>query len=204
MVLAGIITGLLIASLIYSFTGFSLFGGPQRKTVSADNAANVDIITFAYTVLEYIRDDDFHALSHIVHPEYGVVFSPSATINLTTDRRFNAEQIAMINTDTNVYVWGVYNGSGVPIELTPAEYFAGFIPAAEHMETSVIGINQIVRSGNALENITDVFPNSEFVDFHSPGGEPAEEPDWSSLRLVFEDYNGYLRLVAIVYSKRTV
>jgi len=204
LVLTGIIAGLLISSLIYTLTGFSLFGSPHRKTVSTDDAAGIDLVTLAYSVLENIRDEDFHALSRVVHPEYGVVFSPSATINLTTDRRFNIEQVAAIGSDSNVYVWGVYNGSGVPIELTPAEYFAGFIPAAEHMETSVIGVNQIVRSGNALENITEVFPHSEFVDFHNPGGEPAEELDWSSLRLVFEDYNGYLRLVAIVFSKRTV
>jgi len=204
MVLSGIVAGLLITSLIYTFTGFSLFGDPQRITVSTDDAVSIDVVTLAYSVLEHIRDDDFHALSRVVHPEYGVVFSPSATINLTTDRRLNVEQIASLGTDTNVYVWGVYNGSGVPIELTYAEYFSEFVPAAEHMSSAVIGINQIVRSGNALENITDVFPNSEFVDFHNPGGEQAEELDWSSLRLVFEDFNGYLRLVAIVYSKRTV
>jgi len=204
MILGGIVAGLLITSVIYTLTGFSLFGSPHRRTVPADDATSIDIITLAYNVLEYIRDDEFYALSHVVHPEYGVVFSPSATINLTTDRRFNAEQIAALGTDTTLYVWGVYNGSGVPIELTPADYFSAFIPAADHMKTAVLGVNRVVRSGNALENINDVFPNGEFVDFHIPGGEATEELDWSSLRLVFEEFNGYLRLVAIVYSKRMV
>jgi len=204
MILSGIVAGLLIASAIYAFTGFSLFGSPHRKTVSADDAAGIDIITLAYNVLEYIKDDDFYSLSQVVHPEYGVIFSPSATINLTTDRRFNSEQIAALGTDSNIYVWGVYNGSGVPIELSPADYFSEFIPAVDHMKTVVIGVNQIVRSGNALENINDVFPNGEFIDFFNPGGELTDELDWSSLRLVFEEYNGYLKLVAIIFSKRTV
>ena len=204
MILSGIIAGVLIASVIYSLTGFSIFNGVERKNVSVDDTANADVVLLAYSVLEYIRDEDYLALSHIVHPEYGVVLSPYATINLATDRRFSAEQIAVLDSDTNVYVWGVYNGSGEPIELTPAEYFAGFVPAADHIKTAVIGINRIVRSGNALENMTDVFANVKFVDFHVPGGELTEELDWSSLRLGFEEHNGYFRLVAIVYSKWTV
>ena len=195
--------GVLISGAIHALTGFSVFGETQRETVSVDDAANADMTMLAYTVLGYIRDDDFVALSHVVHPEFGVVLSPTATINLTTDRRFSAEQIAALNTDTSVYVWGVYNGSGEPIEMTSSEYFAKFVPAADHLEASIIGINQIVRSGNALENITDVFPNVNFVDFHIPGEDPAEDFDWRSLRLGFEEYDGYLRLIAIIHSTWT-
>jgi len=186
------------------FTGFYIFGESPKQTIPVDEAESADVVMLAYTVLEYIKDSDFVALSHVVHPEYGVVLSPSATINLATDRRFSVDQIASLDTDTNVYVWGIYNGSGEPIELTPFEYFTDFIPAAEHLKAPVIGIDQIVRSGNALENITEIFPNARFVDFHIPGGESAAEYDRSSLRLGFEDFDGYLRLVFIVYSKWTV
>ena len=154
----------------------------------------------AFSVLEYIGDEDFASLSKMVHPEFGVVFSPYATINLTTDRRFNVDQIASLGADTNTYVWGVYNGSGRPIQLTPAEYLDEFVPAANHMDSVIIGINRIIRSGNALENMTDVFPNVKFVDFHIPSGESPEELEWVSLRLGFEEYNGILKLVAVVYS----
>jgi len=185
-------------------TGFYVFGESPRKTIPIDEAESADVVMLSYTVLEYIKDGDFYALSHVVHPDYGVVLSPSATINLATDRRFSAEQIAVLDTDTNVYVWGVYNGSGEPIELTTSEYLIKFVPAAEHLQASIIGINQIVRSGNALENINDVFPNAKFVDFYISGSEPAADFDWSSLRLGFEEYDGYLRLVFIVFSKWTV
>jgi len=206
--LSGVIAGALITSAVYAISGFSIFGEAQSRTqrenIPVDNTVNADLTMLAYTVLENIRDGDFSALSRVVHPEFGVVLSPYATINLSTDRRFSADQIAILDTDTNIYVWGVYNGGGEPIELTPADYFREFVPAAEHLEAAVIGINQIVRSGNALENITDVFPNVKFVDFHIPGGEPSEEFDWSSLRLGFEEYEGNLRLVVIVYSKWAV
>ena len=98
-------------------------------------------------------------------------------------------------------MWGVFNGSGEPIKLTPSEYFEMFVPASEHIEATLIGINQVVRSGNALENLTEIFPTSSFVDFHIPARESSDEPDWRSLRLAFEEYDGYYKLIAIVYNK---
>jgi len=200
MILCGVIAGAIITNIVFVLTGNYFFRDTHRNAVSIDNAVSSDMTLLAYRVLEYIRDDDFVSLSHVVHPEYGVVLSPYATINLATDRRFSAEQIAAIDTDTNVYVWGVYNGRGEPIELTPAEYFDKFVPAADFFDAKIIGINRIVRSGNALENITEVFPNVQFIDFHISGGDSIEAPDWSSLRLGFEEYDGYFRLITIVYS----
>ena len=199
-----LISGIIITSVIYAVTGFSLFTGSQKNDVSIDDAAGAELTMLAYSVLEYIKNDDFAALSRVVHPEFGVVFSPYATINLTTDQRFNQEQIALLPADTNSYVWGVYNGSGRPIQLTPAEYFDEFVPAAAHMDAVIIGINSIVRSGNALENMIDVFPNVKFVDFHVPCNESGEELSWSSLRLGFEEYQGNLRLIAVVFSAWSV
>jgi len=204
MILSSVIAGILISSAIYAFTGFTFFNGTNRRPVAVDDAANADVTALAYTVLGYISDEDFLSLSRIVHPENGVVLSPYATINLATDRRYSADEVATLESDTGTYVWGVYNGSGEPIVMTVPEYFATFVPAADFINAPVIGVNQIVRSGNALENITDVFPNVKFVDFHIPGGEPVEEFDWSSLRIGFEEYNGELRLTVIVFSKWTV
>jgi len=204
LILGSLITGFLITSIIYTTTGFSIFGRAPRATVPVQEAENVEITLLAYRVLEYIRDDDFISLSHVVHPDYGVLLSPYATIDLTTDRRFAADEIAVLISDNTVYVWGVFNGSGEPIKLTPAEYFEVFVPAAEHIDATLIGINQVVRSGNALENLTDVFPSASFVDFHIPARDSSDEPDWRSLRLAFEEYEGYYKLIAIVYNKWTI
>jgi len=203
MILSGIITGVVVSSAIFTLTGFSVFGESHKNVISADETENADMTMLAYTVLGYIRDDDFLALSRVVHPRFGLVLSPYATINLATDRRFSAEQVALLGTDSNIYVWGVYSGSGEPIELTPTEYFDKYISAAYHMNAEIIGVNHIVRSGNALENITDIFPSVKFVDFHIPGEEQFEDYDWSSLRLGFEDYEGTSRLVVITHSAWT-
>ena len=196
--------GILITCVVYALTGFMFFGGAQRQGVTSEDPENAEITMLAFNILGYINDDDFTSLSSVVHPEYGVVFSPYATINPATNQRFNSEEIATIDTDSHIYMWGVLNGSGEPIMMTPAEYFEKFIPAADFINASVIGVNRVVRSGNALENMVDVFPNVKFVDFHIPEGESSEELDWSSLRLGFEEFEGQLRLIAIVYSAWSV
>jgi len=204
MILCGMSAGILIASVIYALTGFMFFGGAQIHTVSAEDPDNAEMTMLAYNILGFISDNDFASLSNVVHPDDGVVFSPYATINLDTNQRFSVDEVAAMDTDSHIYMWGVLNGSGEPIMMTPAEYFEKFVPASDYLNASVIGVDRVVRSGNALENMVDVFPNVRFVDFHISEGDSAEELDWSSLRLGFEEHEGVLMLIAIVYSTWSV
>jgi len=203
MLIIGIVIGIGAIGAIYLFSGSNIFSDAEREAVNGDEAAHAEITQLAFAVLEYISDDDFNALSQLIHPEYGVVFSPYATINLETDRRFYVEQVADLNMNTSVYMWGVRSECGEPIRLTPAEYFDEFVQAYEHLNAPIVGINKIVRTGNALENIAEVFPNVEFIDFHIPGDENGDGHDWRSLRVGFKEYDGYLKLVSIVHSTWT-
>lgn len=201
----GSVAGILISSLLYVTTGFSLFGQPAVRPPASEDIDNAQLVSLAFSVLDFIKDSDFDALSKIAHPDFGVVFSPSATITLSTNRRFNSEQIALFGSDNTIYVWGL-NDVGEPIEHNPADYFAEFVFPSDYTTASVIGINRIVRTGNALENITDEFPGVRFVDFHIPGEDrdSTDDLDWSSLRLGFEEHAGCLWLTVIVRSTWTV
>ena len=205
LILSGFIAGILIASAIYSATGFSIFGRVFETPSASVNSNNAELTALAYGVLEYIRDGDYQALSRVAHPDFGVVFSPYATVTLSTNRRFSPLQIAGFEDDKTVYVWGVQDGSGEPIELTPVDYFAEYVYTRDFYGASVIGVNRIVKTGNALENITEEFPGVRFVDFHIPGGEK-DAPDelaWGSLRLGFEEHEGALWLTVIINSRWT-
>jgi len=201
--LIGVVAGFVIAGLVFVATGFSIFGGAPEKPPSSASLTNAELTAVAFEVLESIRDGDFAALSRFAHPDFGIVFSPYATISLLTNRCFSAEQIASFGSDSNMYVWGVLSGSGEPIEMTPVDYFAEFVFPRDYFAcASVIGVNRIVTSGNALENILEEFPGLLFVDFHIPGGarDEPDELDWSSLRLGFEDIGGSLWLTVILRS----
>ena len=204
-ILAGVIAGVLIWGAVSAATGISLFNRNPASPVVPEEMNNAELTALAYSVLNNIRSGDYTALSLVAHPELGVVFSPCATINLSTNKRFLPDQIVTFGTDTQRYVWGVYTTDSKPIELTIAEYFAEFILDRDYSSASMIGVNRVVRSGNALDNITEIFRGAKFVDFHVPGIEDddGEEHQWSSLRLGFEEYNGELRLTIILHSQWT-
>ena len=205
----GLVAYFIVSTVIYLATGFQLgsilLSDREHSQISSD-ATNVELTALAFNVLEYISDGEFESLAEVVHPDFGVVFSPGATINLATNRHFNAEQIALFGSDSTVYVWGIRNGTGEPIELTPMEYLDQFVLSSDYLNASIIGVDRIIRSGNALENIIEEFPGVRFVDFHIPGEERNgyDDLDWSTLRLGFERHDDKLWLTVIVHSTWTV
>jgi hypothetical protein len=171
--------------------------------ISAESS-NEDFVAFAYSVLDDIRDNDFDALANIAHPEYGVVFSPYPTISLASNKCFMSAKIKQFDDDQTAYVWGVYDLDGTPIEMTPSQYFSQFVWSRNYLHASEIGVNRVIKSGNALENTSEVFPNIRFIDFHCPGeGAEGDDLTWSSLRLGFEEYRGKLYLTLILNSEWT-
>lgn len=205
LLIACVVGGFIISGALYAFTGFSIFGKVHEDVQKPSDAGNAELTSLAYKVLAYIKDGDYEMLAETVHPEYGVVFSPCATVTLLTNRYFRPEQIAAFGDDMNAYVWGVRNGSGEPIEMTPADYFANYVFDKDYSAANIIGVDHVVRSGNALENIMDIFPGVRFVDFYVPGSErdPSDVLTWSSLRLGFEEYEGALWLTVIIHSAWT-
>ena len=204
--LIGIAIGILITSAVNALTGFSLFGAPRKKPLPTDEAKNSELCTLAFKTLESIKENDFASLSDFVHSEHGILFSPHATIDLSTNKIFSAKEVAQFASDKNEYFWGVYSASGEPIKMNAVEYFARFVYYKDYAAAPFIGINRIIRSGNALENITDVFPNIQFVEFHVQGDKMGgtEDFDWSTLRLGFSLYDGSLWLTVIIHSEWSV
>jgi hypothetical protein len=77
-------------------------------------------------VIQSLRNRDVEALSTFIHPTRGVRFSPQAFVR-ESDRVFLPDQIKGLLTDPTPYAWGAYDGSGLPIELTFAEYYDQFV-----------------------------------------------------------------------------
>lgn len=211
LVIAGIIVGLAVSLSAYYFTGHQVFADVLGIIPSASpsasigkDAANSELTDYAFSIVQDIKNGDYKALSQAVHPDYGVVFSPYATISLASDKCFTAQQVAGFADDKNKYVWGKYDGSGSPIELTPADYFKSFVFDRDYTLASEIGVDTVVKSGNSLENMSDIFPNARFVDFYIPGTKDSGGMDWGILRLGFEEYKGQLKLTVIVHSEWTI
>ena len=170
----------------------------------ASDASGRELTDYAESILRFISAGDYASLGAVAHPEYGVVFSPYATIDLSANRRFTAAQISEFGRDAQAYIWGIYNGMADPISLTPAEYFRRFVWDADYLRADKVRINKVSAKGNALENIDEVFPDARYVDFYVAPTKGSDGTDWHSLRLVFEDWNGKLMLSAVVHSEYTI
>lgn len=168
-------------------------------TVSEDAPSREALWTLSSAICECLARGDYAALSAYVHPTYGLVFSPHSTINLSANQCFTPNRVAIMGEDATVYTWGLEYGSDAPIQLTPREYLSRFVYDRDYLHAPLLSFNTPARSGNALENLREKFPEARFVDLCCD----PEGADWRILRLVFEqDATGW-KLSALVHSAYT-
>lgn len=159
----------------------------------------------AAEVIAAIRDRDFAALSSYVQPDTGLRFSPYSFVSTENDVVLTVEQIQGALTDPTVYHWGLYDGSGMPIDLTFAEYYGEFVYSQDFAQAPEIGYNEILGTGNTINNVFEVYEDAIVVEYHFPGFDPQYGGmDWESLRLVFQEEAGVWYLVAVVHDQWTI
>lgn len=203
---AALVLGITLAAISLLDGKLKLAQGRKPDVIVAvdSSVSDEELTNYVKLIIKAIKERDYAAIASVVHPDYGVIFSPYATINLTTDRCFTKAQVAAFNSDVKEYIWGIYDGSGEPIEMTPASYFNEFVFDTDFTKCSNYGVDEILRSGNSLENVEEVFTDARYVDCYMPDPKGEGEPNWRSLRLVFEDYKGELLLTAVIHSENTI
>jgi len=158
----------------------------------------------AERVIGALRDRDLDRLGSLVHPTLGIRFSPYAFVR-EGDISFSALSIPDLLSQDLVFLWGVYDGSGAPIELTFAQYYDQFIYDQDFANAEEIGYDRrIGGEGGMINNIPDFYPGGVMVEYHFSGFEPDYGGlDCRSLRLVFMQYGEEWFLVGIVHDEWT-
>jgi hypothetical protein len=170
----------------------------QVGSVDEDVAARAAEIIMA---LEY---EDLETLATAVHPEKGVRFSPYTYVR-GEDLTFGAAQIRGLFADQTVYTWGVFDGTGEPIEFTFRAYFDRFIYDVDFARPDVVGLNETIGAGNTINNIVEAYPGAIAIEYHFEGFDPQYAGmDWRSLRLVLEKSEGVWYLVGVVHDEWTI
>lgn len=158
----------------------------------------------AHAILTALNDEDWETLATFVHPDKGVRFSPYTYVR---DEHIvlSSAEVASLNTNQSIYNWGRFDGTGDPIDLTFADYYARFIFNTNFYRPHTIGFNQFIGWSNTINNILDFYPDADFVEYHFPGFNPDYDGmDWASLRLVMEEVDGEWKLVGVVHSEWTI
>jgi hypothetical protein len=176
----------------------------QVGTIDEAVAARADEMIMA------LKARDLAVLSGFVHPDKGVRFSPYTYVRASgpppeQDLVFSAAQVAHLGDDTTVYHWGTFDGSGAPIDLVFAAYFARFVYDVDFARPEDVGFNETIGGGNTINNIAEVYPGAAIVEYHFSGFDPnVQGLDWESLRLVLEQQAGTWYLVGIVHDQWTI
>ncbi len=158
----------------------------------------------ALEIVEMLRDRDLERLSGVIDPEKGLLFSPYAHIQAQTALSFQADDLPGFK-DSQKRVWGSYDGSGEPIELTFLEYFEKFVYDRDFLGAPEVNVNKLNGTGNTPFNGLEVFPGASYVEFHFPGFDKQHEGmDWESLILVLLPDGQEWKLCAIVHAGWTI
>lgn len=196
-------------------SNFTAQASPSKEVIDAadlvpahpafDAEDNRLLLSAAFDTLTALQARDYQSLSSFVHPTEGVIFTPYSTVEPDVNLCFTPTQVLKLGQDTTQYVWGTIDGKGDPLELTAAAYFDRFVYNADYLQAPMIGIDQVIGSGNALENVSEALPDCRFVEFYFPGLVPEYEGfDWCGLKLVFSEYHGAYKLRAIIHSEWTI
>ena len=174
----------------------SIYAPEQAKELVGDLAGKVIIA---------IKNKDANALSGYVSPLKGVRFSTYAFVNTDWDKIFSSEEIKTFFSNTEIYAWGAYDGSGQIMDFTPTQYYDRFIYDKDFANAPKIGYNQELGRGNTPSNIFEVYSkNTIFIEYYFEGTEAEREMDWKSLRLVFQKEGEQWYIVGIVHAEWTI
>jgi hypothetical protein len=129
-----------------------------------------------------------------------VRFSPYLHVNTQQDVVLKADQLS----STQVYTWGVHDGSGEPIKGTFAEYYKQFIYDLDFAAAPKVGWGEILGKGTIVDNVKEAYPDGVFVEYHFPGVDAKYQGmDWRSLRLIFEREGQQWYLTGIMHGQWT-
>lgn len=156
-------------------------------------------------ILLMLKDKDMSKLAKFVHPEKGVRFTPYSYVDVNKDVKITTAEFAGLMTETKKRLWGAFDGSGEPIDMTFPEYYKKFVYDADFLEAPQIVFNQPMKRGNSLVNIKEAYPDALFIEYYFPGFDPQYNGmDWRSLRLVFEQKDSKWYLVGIIHDQWTI
>lgn len=198
------LAGVLLALVLMVFLKDQERSPGSYKVDPESGVTNRLLTSAALETAGALRSGDYAALAELVHPDYGLVFSPYATVNLNANLHFTPAEVADFGTNTQKLTWGVVPDSGEPITMTVSDYMARYVFDHDYTKCQLMGLNYTVRTGNSRENVTEFFPGAQYADLCYPGTAENEYADWRILRLVFEEYAGELKLTAIIHSESTL
>lgn len=171
---------------------------------SSVTASQQQIVQDAIYIKQALVYQNYAAIAPLIHPTRGVRFSMYAYVDPQTDKVFSRAQFEQYLKASRIkFTWGQKDGTG-DIYITPLPNYLKVWVDGNKYKAIAPTLNTFQGYGNSLNNLTEIYPNANFVEFYYSGSEQYDGMDWRALRLVFEEYKGKRYLVAIVNDQWTI
>ena len=158
----------------------------------------------ALRIQRALANKDFARITDDIHPTRGVRFSMYAYVRPESDKVFNRAQYAQYLQQSDIrFTWGEKDGTG-DLLITPLPTYLDTWVDGKKFNDVNISVNKITNNGNSINNLKDIYQNSDVVEFYYKGTEEYAGMDWRVLRLVFDEYQGKRYLVAVINDQWTV
>lgn len=157
----------------------------------------------ATQVLDMLARSDFESLAGQIEPNGTLLFSPYGYIDTASARRFDRTSLLVLGKLKDKLLWGQYDGSGEDIRLSAEAYMADFVNDKPYRQSDSTLVNNTAASAS-VNNIADIFPGCDYVEFYCNGSDQYSGMDWGALRLVFRMAGDKLYLVAVVHDEWTI
>lgn len=170
----------------------------KGSTIETDST----LINFSDSVLTLIKNRKYVDLSKFIDPQLGLLISPYGKIDTTKNVKLSPAQLIQLDKKNKIMRWGVFEGTGKPIQLTINNYFKRFVYEVDFIKAEKKSINKIIGHDSSSSNIKLIYPDCDFVQYYFSGfNKEYEGMDWKSLVLVFKEEGKRLFLVAIVHDE---
>ncbi len=176
----------------------------HTPTLTEEPPAALTLEATAEIVIYALAEMDMETVAEFVHPVMGVRFSPYTYVE-EDHQVFMPGELPTLGDSDEIFLWGAYDGTGDPIELTFEEYYQEFIYSADFANPEDMAVDEELGWSSMTNNIEEFYPGSSFVEYHFSGfDEQYGGMDWRSLRLVFIEEAGHWFLVGVVNDQWTI
>ena len=174
-----------------------------KDSLTLGESAQTDVKSLNKEILQLLKMKDYEKFANYIHPEKGLRFSMYGYVQPKKDKIFTKDDFLKYIGTNIKFTWGEKDGTGDLLQMSLKNYLEKWVFLKDFTQSEV-SLNEIKHRGNTINNIKEIYPNSNFTENYLEGTEEYAQMDWNSLRLVFEEYEGKLFLVGVINDQWTI
>jgi hypothetical protein len=184
---------------------FALLSAANGACAGVTGAATAPAL--GRTVVTLLAHADYAALGAHTCAPGGLAFAPYArNLEVLAPVRLTADEVQQFAQSQSKRVWGRYDGTGAPIELTPMAYHAEFIYDVDYRKRARVSVrtpSQLSADAD-LSALASAFPQAGLVIYRDPGSPRNAYKDARELIMVVRASGKQWCLQALAHSEDTI